>query len=204
MLCRQLGYVYCLVGLMVLLSGCATVQVGSDYDKNAQFQSYHTFTVMQRKHSGAHNPLVAVRAEDAIRADLKQKGYVEASDPSAADFSVDFTIGSHERTDINSYPEPYALGGWDGWGLGGAGWWGGTYWGESLDVYQYREGVLSVDVFDRRTHRPVWHGWAKKELSTADLERSEGPVQRAVAAVLARFPPLNQASNLHQGAMDPT
>jgi hypothetical protein len=189
MLRKQLGSVYCVMGLMTLLSSCATVQVESDYDRNARFQNYHTFTVMQREHSGTRNPLVAVRAEDAIRADLRQKGYVEAGNPAAADVAVDFTIGSRERTDINSYPEPYVAGGWGDWGLGDADWLGGPYWGESLDVHQYREGTLSVDVFDTHTHRPVWHGWAKKELTREDLERSEGPIQRAVAAVLTRFPP---------------
>jgi hypothetical protein len=56
-------------------------------------------------------------------------------------------------------------------------------------VLQYREGTLSLDVFDARSHRPVWHGWAKKELSDDDIERSAGRVQGAVTAVLAKFPP---------------
>ena len=97
---------------------------------------------------------------------------------------IDFTIDSRERTDINSYPQPYA-----GWGWGSPRSWGGPYWGDSVDVHQYREGMLSVDVFDAHSHRPVWHGWAKKELSDDDIEHSTGPVQRAVAAVLAKFPP---------------
>jgi hypothetical protein len=177
-----------LVITLGLLSGCATqLQVGSDYDRTATFRDFHTFTVMRREHSGLEsplNPLVAARVEDAIRADLNQRGYVETSDPQAADFMIDFTIGSRERTDITSYPQPYA-----GWGRGGPRRWGGPYWGDPLDVHQYREGTLSVDVFDAHSHRPVWHGWAKKELSDDDIEHSTGPVQSAVAAVLAKFPP---------------
>ncbi len=52
-----------------------------------------------------------------------------------------------------------------------------------------REGTLSIDVFDASGHRPVWHGWAKKELTRADMAQSEHPIQRAVAAILAKFPP---------------
>jgi Domain of unknown function (DUF4136) len=177
-----------LVVTLGLLSGCATqLQVGSDYDRTATFRGYHTFTVIQREHSGLEtplNPLVAVRVEDAIKADLNEKGYVEAVDPQAADFAVGFTIGSRERTDITSYPQPYA-----GWGWGGPRWWGGPYWGDAVDVRQYREGTLSLDVFDARSHRPVWHGWAKKELSDDDMEHSEEHVRHAVTAVLAGFPP---------------
>jgi hypothetical protein len=179
------------IGLVVtfgLVSGCATqLQVGSDYDRSATFRDYHTFAVMQRESPGLEsplNPLVAARVEDAIRMDLRERGYVEARDPQVADFVVDFTIGTRERTDITTNPQPYA-----GWGWGGPGWWGGPYWGDPVDVHQYREGTLSVDVFDAHSHRPVWHGWAKKELSDDDIEHSTEPVQRAVAAVLAKFPP---------------
>ena len=172
--------------VLLLASACTTLQVGSDYDHAATFHRYKTFTVMQRAHHGSSNPLVAVRASDAIKADLQQKGFIEASDPSKADFTVDFTIGAQERTDINTYPEPY-MG--PAWGWGSMGWWGGPYWGTGLDVRQYHEGTLSVDVFDTHTHRPVWHGWAKKELTRKDIENSAEPIRNAVAAVLAKFPP---------------
>jgi hypothetical protein len=186
---QRVGTRYRCVGLVLtfgLVSGCATqLRVGSDYDPSATFRNYHTFTVMQREHRALENPLnplVAARVGDAVRADLTGRGYVEASDPREADFVIDFTIGSRERTDITTYPQPYA-----GWG--GRGWWGGPNWGDAVDVHQYQEGTLSLDVFDTRSQRPVWHGWAKKELSDHDIERSAGPVQRAVAAVLAKFPP---------------
>lgn len=168
------------------LAGCTTLSVGSDYDRDASFAGFHTFTVMQREHHDVRNPLVVTRADDAIRAELMRKGYQQATDPSTADFTVDFTIGSKERTDVNAYPDPY-LG--MGWGWGHRGWWGGPYWGNNLDVRQYREGTLSIDVFDARTHRPVWHGWAKKELNRSDIQNSEEPIRKAVAAVLAKFPP---------------
>jgi hypothetical protein len=174
--------------IIVLLGlvGCTTLQVGSDYDRAASFGGYHSFTIMQREHKSAHNPLVVTRAEDAIRAQLISQGYSAATGPESADFTVDFTIGSKERTDVDSYPSAYGgMGG--GWGR--RGWWGGGYWGNDVDVRQYREGTLSIDVFDVKTHRPVWHGWAKKELSQRDIEQSEEPIRRAVAAVLAKFPP---------------
>jgi len=188
---QGIGSRYGWVGLVLtfdLLSGCASqLRVGSDYDRSATFRDYHTFAVMQREHRGLENPLnplVAARVEDAIRADLRERGYVEASDPRVADFIVDFTVGSRERTDITTYPDPYA-----GWGWGRPRSWGGPYWGDSVDVHEYREEILSVDVFDGQSHRPVWHGWAKKERSDEDIEHSAGPLQRAVATLLAKFPP---------------
>ena len=179
-----------LAGLLVpalaalALIGCATLQVGSDYDKSVSFANYHAFALMQREHKDTDNPLVPVRAEDAIRDELTRRGYQLVSDPASADFVVDFTIGSQERTQVTSYPYPYAGPWW-----GGGYWWGGPYWGGGIDTYTYQEGTLSIDVFDGHTHRPVWHGWAKKTLSQSDIEHSEGPIKQAVAQVLGKFPP---------------
>jgi len=176
--------------LLALVSGlalvaCASLRVASDFDHTASFAGYRSFSWMPREHHGSANPLAVQRAHDAIEAELKTKGFNEVADPAAADFVVDFTIGSRERTEVSSYPAPYASEGW--WG--GRGWWGYPYWGGEVDVRQYREGTLSIDVFDGRSHRPVWHGWARKELTRSDIEHSEAPIRTAVAAVLAQFPP---------------
>jgi hypothetical protein len=55
-------------------------------------------------------------------------------------------------------------------------------------VRQVREGTLSIDAFDNRTHRPVWHGWAKRELSQQDM--TPEAIRNTVSAVLAKFPPM--------------
>ena len=166
------------------LTACTSLKVGSDFDHSATFSGYHTFAWMSREHYGTHNPLVVERTRDAIRARLTNTGFVYAEDAAVADFVVDFTIGAHERVDVESYPAPY-VGAWYSY----PGWWGSPYWGNSIDVRKYREGILSIDVFDARNHRAVWHGWAKKELSQADIDRSEAPIRAAVAGVLENFPP---------------
>ncbi len=169
----------------LVLVACSSLRVASDFDHTASFAGYHSFSWMVREHQGVANPLVVQRAHDAIEAELKTRGFSETADPAAADFVVDFTIGSRERTEVNTYPAPYTSSGW--WN--GQAWWGYPYWGGEVDVRQYREGTLSIDVFDGHSNRPVWHGWARKELSRSDIEHSEAPIRAAVAAVLAQFPP---------------
>lgn len=168
----------------LILTACATLRVGNDFDHTESFSGFHAFSWMPRTNYGSHNPLVVQRARDAIQAALTRKGLTYASDSSAANFIVDFTVGSHERIDVESYPAPYAGPYW-----GYSGWWGYRYWGPQVDVRQYREGTLSIDLFDAHSHRPVWHGWAKKELTKADMEGSEAAIQEAVDKVLAQFPP---------------
>ena len=169
--------------LALLLYSCASSQVGTDFDPSARFTGYHTFVWMPRDHYGSSNPLIIQRARDAIQTELKRRGFAPAAEAVKADFVVDFTIGARDRVDVQSYPEPYGGPYWTN-----PGWWN-THWGSTLDVQTYREGTLSIDVFDARTHRPVWHGWARKELTRSDVEQSEGPIRNAVRSVLATLPP---------------
>lgn len=166
------------------LAACETMRVSSDYDHAAGFAGYHSFAWLAREHHGTANPLVVQRTHDAIQAELIAKGFTYGENAAAADFVVDFTIGSRERIDVQSYPSAYMGPGW--WGPG---WWGYPYWGTDVDVHQYREGTLSIDVFDGHSHRAVWHGWASKELTRSDIENSQTAIRAAVAAVLAKFPP---------------
>jgi len=172
------------IACVIVLSACSTLRVGEDFDHQASFTRYHSYNLMEREHHGTANPLVVQRARDAIEAELKRKGFAAAATAEQADLIVDFTIGSRDRTDIESFPSSDVASGW--WDA--RGWWE-PYWGNGVDVRTYKEGTLSIDVFDSRTHRPVWHGWAKKELTRSDLEHSEAPIQTAVAAVLKNFPP---------------
>ncbi len=53
------------IGPAFLLACCATTrEIASDYDRSANFATYHTFALMQREHGAIPNPLVAIRAEE--------------------------------------------------------------------------------------------------------------------------------------------
>jgi hypothetical protein len=168
---------------VALLAGCeSTPQVGSDADHSANFSAYRRFALLPRERvvrsfppDALHNPLVVSRIEDEVKEQLQRKGYAFESDPLRADFVVDFTIGAQERIDVRSTP----------------GVWGGPLragLGTDIDVRQYREGTLAIDVFDVATRRPVWHGWAQKELTRKDIEQSAAPIHDAVQSMLAKFP----------------
>lgn len=176
----------CLFTVVVLLMpGCATLRVGSDYDQSAPFAAYRSFTWLPRTDYGTHNPLAVRWARSAIEAELERKGFQYTADPAAAQFAVDFTIGAKARVDIHSYPAPYG----GPWYWYRRSWWGYPYWGAGVHVYHYSEGILAIDIFDERTHKPVWHGWARKPLTREDLEHSRAAIARAVDSVVAQFPP---------------
>jgi hypothetical protein len=128
---------------------------------------------------------VSARAQGEIEGELARKGYSRVADPASADFVVDFTIGSRDRIDVDTYPTPYFVPDEAVY----SNWWGCPYWGTRVDLSQYREGTLAVDVFDPVSRMPVWHGWAKKELARSNTERSQASLHATVREALQGFPP---------------
>jgi len=59
-----------MIAFIGVLTACASLRVGSDFDRNATFSGYHAFAWMPREHYGTRNPLVVERTRDAIRAEL--------------------------------------------------------------------------------------------------------------------------------------
>ncbi len=118
----------------------------------------------------------------AIAESLTGKGLRMLDDPESADFVVAFTVGARDEVQVTSYPTAYRS-----WGRGG--YWGGGYYGNDIDVRQYTEGRLSIDIFDRAEHRPVWHGWATKRITRKAQEDPEPVLREVVAAIMAKFPP---------------
>lgn len=177
-----LGGLLILMVALVVLAACTTTatttpHVVSDYERNAQFSTFHNFALMARPQANIQSALVEQRTYDAIRAELTSKGFTYVSDPAQADFVVDFSVGTQDRLDPKSYPTNF-VSPWDP----GA-------WGNEADIRWYQQGSLAIVAFDVRSRRAVWRGMAEKELSRSDIEHSERPIREAVTAVLADFPP---------------
>ena len=172
---------------LVLAAGCAaSLQVHSDYDRSHDFSKYRTFAWIaddpliapagERSHV---SPLNRRRIVEAVEAELTAKGFQKASDRDAADFVLAYTVGARDKIDVRSYPAPYH----------GPWYWGAPYFGRYVDARAYTEGVLAIDVFDRETRQPVWHGRAAKRITAEDVEHAAEQIRTAVRMIFADFPP---------------
>ena len=163
---------------LLTLAACnVPPHVATDYDDSVAFAKFRSFTLMERPHPAAKNPLVAQRTYDAIRAELTGKGFTYTDDAAHADFAVDFAVGARDRWDVRSYAAPAGP------------MFGPGAWVREVDLHEYREGSLEIDVFDLRSGAAVWRGQAEKELSQSEIDRSGPLIRETVAAVLADFPP---------------
>ena len=184
-----------LVAATWLIGGCAAgFKATHDHDPGHDFAGYQTFAWISTNPMKvgqvvqSPNPLLEPRIMNAVENALSAKGYRQVQEPENADFVLSFTVGSREQISVDSYPSMsmgYSRGYPGHWG------WGSAYYCCATDtqVRQYTTGILAIDVFDVKEHRPVWHGVASKKINDKDRENVDSTVRAAVDAILAGFPP---------------
>lgn len=173
--------------LIMMISACATIlPVRMDYDRQADFSDYRTYTwmgddplIVPDGRSPEVSALNLRRIVTAIENELARKGYDKVSTGESADFAVAFTVGTRERVDVDSYPFMYR----DNWR------WRPRYWDYEIRTRTYQEGMLAIDIFDGTDRIPVWHGFTHKRITRSDMVDPTDTIREAVAAILTRFPP---------------
>ena len=177
------------VFIVFTLGACSTIQVGSHYDETNNFGVYRSFSWIDEspyiqgssRDVATVSPLTQAKIERAIRVQFELLGYQFVDDRQAADFVVAYTIGTRREITIDSYPALYR-GPW-GWHV-----YGSLYYPHDVHRHEYVKGTLAIDVFDGRTRKPVWHGWAEKTVTYGDRQDPGPSIDEAVAHLLMKFP----------------
>jgi len=171
----------------VLLSACATISTGSHYDETTDFRAYESFSWIDDKPLIASSDSIAVSAlaqskiAAEIQRQLEQAGYSFVDDRDVADFVVGFTVGTRDEIRIDSYPS-YYRGHW-GWHVPYS-----YYDFHEVSAHSYTKGTLGVDIFDTKSAKPVWHGWAEKTVTSSDRRNPDPSIEAGVAKLFESFP----------------
>ncbi|SEA09505.1 DUF4136 domain-containing protein [Microbulbifer marinus] len=165
--------------IVLLLAGCATVPpVAVDYDPQADFSSLRTYYLLDPLATGPVSPLEMKRATQALEGLLRMR-YQPAETADSADFLVRLQLNSVEKVVV--YEDSLALyGGYRYWGVG---------WRAPLEVRQYRESYLVLDVLSPQSS-PLWRASTPSAAARyADPLQSQQRIREELALMLNRFPP---------------
>lgn len=185
---------FIITALIILVAGCATNAAKVNFDKNTDIDTvnYKTFAWLTEAKILVPptdvNPVMKERIDKSIEQAFIAKGYQLIQDPEKADFAISYTVGSREKIKVNSYPATYNTGfGWGGGYYGGYGYPGGMGMTTETTVRQYTEGKLAIDIYDVKSHQPVWHGWATKRITSSDEESPLTMINTVVIQVVEQF-----------------
>ncbi len=156
--------------------------VSTDYDHQAQFESYHTFSFAKVQ---TDDPLYRQRLRDDISRDLQAHGLQMV--PSGGDLAITAIGGVHDKQEYNSFYSGLGPGfGWRGWGGWGGGWGGDGV--TNTTVQNVPVGTLMVDLYDTNTHNLVFRGRATADVKK-NSEKETALVQKSVDKMFDHFPP---------------
>jgi hypothetical protein len=182
---RSLRNLLCAASLCIVATACETIDIKTDHDPQINFSGYRTFAWISKSplvsRAPEVSPLAEGRIQNAVRNTLTQKGFRYVEDPNQADFVIAFTLGSRQKLQVTSTPYAASYG-------TGPYMWGRPYY-QDVDVRQYTQGRLAIDIFDTKAREPVWTGVATKSITSSDQKRSEELINEVVAKILAGFPP---------------
>jgi hypothetical protein len=175
---------------LLFLSSCVSVRVVSDYEKEANFNSYKTYAFYKTGIDKAHlSDLDKKRILKAIDAEMSSRGMVKVQDP---DLLISIFTKEREQVDVyNNY-----WGGMYGWGwspyyYGGY----GPGWGWNSPVVSTRtQGSLYIDLIDSKNKELVWQGKGVGTLNnTRNIEKKEERIREFVTEILQQYPPGNDS-----------
>jgi hypothetical protein len=172
-----------------LLAGCASVDVRTVTNPDANLAALRTFNVMQHPTppsaaaETANDPmLVNSVSSQALRSDvfkgLENRGYTVSKTP---DFVVAYYASAKQKLDVTN---------WDyGYPFHGYGWWGPP----EQTVTQYTEGTVIIDVLDPANKTLLWRGQGVASISN-DEAKYEQELWKTVTAILQKFPAAPQGA----------
>src|ERR1700758_2211472 len=165
----------CTVVFLVALGTAFAQQVKTDFDHQANFSQYKTYSWQEIKPS---NSLWDARIKSAVDAQLAAKGWTKVD--SGGDVAIVAIKTSHTERTLQTFYDGMG-GGWRWRGFGG--------FGESTTTEQdYKEGTLVVDLYDAKTKQLIWRGSAEDMVSNK-AEKNEKNLDKGVAKMFKSFPP---------------
>jgi len=173
---------------LVLLSGCSSSNLRSDYDRSVDFGSYTTYNFMENAgpHAGNYESFFSQYMQAAIDIEMEKRGYTKADDP---DLWVNFNGIMQEKTQVRTTSAPPPMhGGYYGYRGGYYNTWGGYGYGTETHVSQYTEGTFNIDLIDNEKDQLIWEAVGKGKVSQKDLENLEEGVMNGVPKYFALYP----------------
>ena len=163
--------------LAALFAACSSISTNFDYDEKADFSGLSSYDWIEPPEGSNHSPLVYNRVVNSVNEKLAARGYTRVTEQ--PDFLVAAHLGSKNMLRVvdwgyNYHPNYYYR------GVGS----------RDLEVREYEEGSVVLDIIDGSTKELLWRGTARKTVDPdASPQQITKTVDEAVEKLLQSFPP---------------
>ncbi len=177
--------------VFALIAACASgPQIRVTADPGANLAGYRTFNYLSPLGTDreGYESLVSTSLKDATTTELTSRGYQLSETP---DFLVNFSGRLSEKLKVSSIPATSPPFGYYGYRRGFYDPWYGY---NDVDVDQYTEGTLNIDIVDAASKRLVWESVAVGRVNEKVRDDVPAAVRKVVPQMLAKFPAVGGAA----------
>src|SRR6478736_1915574 len=161
------------ITIVSLASACSSIRVSSDFDRDATF-NYKTYAFTKEATELPIDGINQKRILDAVAKELTAKGFTTSETP---DVWIDLKLKAEQKQQATSSSTPY-------YGAGYGYRWGGGFSTTTIDIENYVEGTLFVDMIDVAKKQLVWQGRATKTIDPdSDSNKREYNINQAVKTI---------------------
>ncbi len=171
---------------LLFMAGCeSSPKIRTDYDRSADFSQYSTYDFYDPIgiEEAQYQSLVSKYFREAIGREMEMRGYKRALEP---DLLINVSARIDDKIRVTSRPSTGMYYG-HGYRSSRYGFYTGYHHTET-DVRQYKEGTVTIDLVDARTHELVWTAAAVGTVTDKKLNNLYGSINNGVAAVFAEYP----------------
>jgi len=171
----------------VAMTACSTLKVSYDFDGQADYSKYKSYTFTEEALKLPIQQLNRDRILKAIETEMAAKGFTKSEEN--PDAVIDLFVKAEEKMDATATTtSPYGYGG----GYGRYGYAGG-FSTTHIDYNKYVEGTLFINLVDKAAQKIVWQGRATRTLDEdASAEKREQNINYAVKQIFTKYPPVKK------------
>jgi Domain of unknown function (DUF4136) len=183
----KFGFISVITAPILVLCGCSTVTVTTDYDHSASFANYRTYSVEPPSNVPPLSPTADSALRSSLRQELGARGIREMGPGENPDLAVVPHVYLQQKYSVQQYTQwGYGPGMWPYYGGYYGVWAGAPYTYSTID--SYTEGTLILDFVDNSKKKLVFRGIGKGTVGN-NPESNAKKVQEAVQKIVAKLPP---------------
>jgi len=185
---KRLNNIYIPVLAALMFWGCSSsISVSYDSDKNADWSNYKTFRVqppdLEELRAARVRWIEKVPViESNIVSEMMERGYILSKE---SDLVVTYYVVIEDKQKATSTSVSVGAGG-GGYGYYGGGMYGGVT-STDINVIDYQQGTLYIDLHDAKSGQQIWHGAGSKVLEDQVTSKQDATIEKAIQSIYYRF-----------------
>jgi hypothetical protein len=165
--------------VLILISCSTSIKVQTDYTEGTNYEKYKTYKIVEvEADKTGINEITLTRVINAVKREMESKGFSKSNNP---DLEVHLIGLVANKVDTDVYTDYYGRGYYRrsfGYGIPST----------RVDVTEYKEGTLIIDLVDAEKGQLVWQGIGTARMNEDPKGRAER-VNKAVMQILREYPP---------------